>query len=55
MTDELKHPADGPEQEISSEPAGFATEAAEEAKQAADAPLATPEVTEETVESDSDD
>src|SRR5208282_1226388 len=30
MTDELKHPADGPEQEISSEPAGFTADAAEE-------------------------
>src|ERR1035438_1910360 len=34
MTDELKHPADGPEQEISSDPAGFAADAAEETKQA---------------------
>jgi 23S rRNA pseudouridine2605 synthase len=53
MTDELKHPADGPEQEISSEPAGFAAEAAEESKQAADAPQATPELTEMTVDLDS--
>jgi 23S rRNA-/tRNA-specific pseudouridylate synthase len=33
MTDELKHPADGPEQEITSEPAGFAPEVAEDTKQ----------------------
>ncbi|MGA8670614.1 MAG: pseudouridine synthase [Terracidiphilus sp.] len=47
MTDELKHPADGPEQEISSEPAGFSAEAAEETKQAvAGAPGSTgPEAT----------
>jgi 23S rRNA pseudouridine2605 synthase len=42
MTDELKHPADGPEQEISSDPAGFAADAAEETKQAvAGAPEST--------------
>ena len=34
MTDELKHPADGPEQEISSEPAGFTADVAEEILQA---------------------
>jgi 23S rRNA pseudouridine2605 synthase len=47
MTDELKHPADGPEQEISSDPAGFAADAAEETKQAiADARESTgPEAT----------
>jgi pseudouridine synthase len=47
MTDELKHPADGPEQEISSEPAGFTADAAEETKQAiAGAPGSTgPEAT----------
>jgi hypothetical protein len=40
MTDELKYPADGPEQEITSEPAGFAPEVAEDTKQATDAPTA---------------
>jgi 23S rRNA pseudouridine2605 synthase len=40
MTDELKHPADGPEQDITSEPAGIAADAAEETKQATDAPTA---------------
>ena len=35
MTDEWKHPADGPEQEITSDPAGFATEAVEETARAA--------------------
>ena len=53
MTDELKHPADGPEQEISSEPAGFAADASEKTKEAADDQSAVPESIENSVEADS--
>src|ERR1700733_12371869 len=53
MTDELKHPADGPEQEISSEPAGFAADASEKTKEAADDQSAVSESIENSVEADS--
>jgi 23S rRNA pseudouridine2605 synthase len=54
MTDELKHRADGPEQEISSDPAGFAADAAEETTQAAEENIANSELTEKPVEVDSE-
>jgi 23S rRNA pseudouridine2605 synthase len=56
MTDQLKHPVDAPEQEIASEPAGFAADLAEETKQAPDGASETeePEAATDSDDEDSD-